>query len=608
MLRLWRLHRVSSLFARLEKDIRFNYFWTRCTKLFSVTLFAVHCSGCFNYMIADRYPDPERTWIGAVKPNFMEDNLWVRYITAMYWSITTLSTTGYGDLHAENTREMLFYICCMLFNLGLTSYIIGNMTNLVVHCTSRTKNFRDTVQAASEFASRNKLPKNLEEQMLSHICIRFKTEGFRQQETLDSLSKPIRSSIAQYLFFPIVQKVYLFQGVAFNVVFQLVSEMQAEYFPPKEDVILQNEAPRDLYIIVSGAVVSATCLFLFCILKSVYGRLVAGEIFGEMGVLCHMAQPFTITTTEFTQILRLNRTKLFGIIRENTQDAAIAMRNLFQKMRLHQRLYPGIKHNDPEELLKEWLEREPGNRFENHTEDPDIYQVRKPQTLEQTDAGDSLCKGENNQDTSTINDLQIGGINSKIDHADPHAVLNIDEQEEQNETTKILLKGEADMDKYIGNRCAQKAKGTLEFLSSSGSRKAFTTKHEEELVETRAHEQGNNFKNCGSRKWRPGFSYSKTDDKLKASSSQNGIQEVEHNTVKPTSKRVTIHMHSEKRIPEIQLTAKMINLPGTMEELLRVGGEKFVGHHPIKVINQEMAEIDDISIVREGDHLYFQEI
>lgn len=34
-----------------------------------------------------------------------------------------------------------------------------------------------------------------------------------------------------------------------------VSEMKAEYFPPKEDVILQNEAPTDLYIVVTGAVV-----------------------------------------------------------------------------------------------------------------------------------------------------------------------------------------------------------------------------------------------------------------------------------------------------------------------------------------------------------------
>jgi hypothetical protein len=32
--------------------------------------------------------------------------------------------------------------------------------------------------------------------------------------------------------------------------------MEAEYFPPKEDVMLQNESPTDLYMLVSGAVVS----------------------------------------------------------------------------------------------------------------------------------------------------------------------------------------------------------------------------------------------------------------------------------------------------------------------------------------------------------------
>ena len=31
--------------------------------------------------------------------------------------------------------------------------------------------------------------------------------------------------------------------------------MKAEYFPPKVDIILQNEIPTDLYILVSGAVV-----------------------------------------------------------------------------------------------------------------------------------------------------------------------------------------------------------------------------------------------------------------------------------------------------------------------------------------------------------------
>lgn len=138
--------------------------------------------------------------------------------------------------------------------------------------------------------------------MLAHLCLKFRTdsEGLQQQETLDTLPKAIRSSISHFLFYSLVDNVYLFRGVSNDLLFQLVillkdksiilcvclcacasfyipflyytkevsslinamfmlkvSEMKAEYFPPKEDVILQNEAPTDFYILVTGAIVSS---------------------------------------------------------------------------------------------------------------------------------------------------------------------------------------------------------------------------------------------------------------------------------------------------------------------------------------------------------------
>ena len=106
-----------------------------------VTLFAVHCAGCFYYLLADRYPEPSHTWLSASIPDFHGTSIWRRYAASMYWSITTLTTVGYGDMHAVNTGEMVFTTLYMLFNLGLTAYLIGNMTNLVVHSTSRTRDF-----------------------------------------------------------------------------------------------------------------------------------------------------------------------------------------------------------------------------------------------------------------------------------------------------------------------------------------------------------------------------------------------------------------------------------------------------------------------------------
>ncbi|RLN35386.1 hypothetical protein C2845_PM03G21160 [Panicum miliaceum] len=321
MLRLWRLHRVGTLFTELEKDRKFSYFWVRCTKLICVTLFAVHCAGCFYYLLADRYPDPTHTWLSASIPDFHGASTWRRYAASMYWSITTLTTVGYGDMHAVNTGEMVFTTLYMLFNLGLTAYLIGNMTNLVVHGTSRTRTYRDTIKAATGFAVRHQLPARLQQQMVSHLSLKFRTdsEGLQQQETLDALPKAIRSSISHHLFFALVQSVYLFQGVSNDLIFQLVSEMNAEYFAPREDFILQNEAPSDFYILVTGSVLVGTAR--------------AGDVVGEIGVLCYRPQLFTARTRSLSQLLRMERTAFLRIVQANVGDGVIIINNLIQYLK-----------------------------------------------------------------------------------------------------------------------------------------------------------------------------------------------------------------------------------------------------------------------------------
>ncbi|KAF7806349.1 Potassium channel AKT1 [Senna tora] len=321
MLRLWRLRRVSAMFSRLEKDRNYSYFWVRCAKLTCVTLFAAHCAGCYYYRIAACNHNPENTWMWELMENFPQLSLWTRYVTSIYWSISTLTTVGYGDFHPVNAREMIFSIFYMLFNLGLMPYLIGNMTNLVVHGTSRTRKFRDTFQTALNFAQKNQLPAHLKDQMLEHICLEFRTnsEGLQQQESLDALPRTIRSTISYNLFYCLVNNVYLFDEVSHALLSQLVSEMKAEYFPPNEDVILEREAPTDFYILVTGAVV--------------VGEAKAGDLCGEIGVLFNRPQPFTVRTKRLSQLLRLNGITFLNTIQANVGDGNLIMNNLLQHLK-----------------------------------------------------------------------------------------------------------------------------------------------------------------------------------------------------------------------------------------------------------------------------------
>ncbi|GKD07809.1 potassium channel AKT1-like protein, partial [Tanacetum coccineum] len=191
---------------------------------------------------------------------------------------------------------------------------------------------RETIQAASGFAQRNHLPPRLQDQMLAHLCLKYRadSEWLQQQEIIDLLPKAIQSSISNFLFYGLVDQVYLFNGVSNDTLFQLVSEMRAEYFPPKEDVILQNEAPTDFYILVSGSV---ELISRRSGVEQVVRELKTGDVCGEIGVLCYRPQVFTVRTRRLSQLLRLNRTQFRNIIQSNVADGTIVISNLLQHLK-----------------------------------------------------------------------------------------------------------------------------------------------------------------------------------------------------------------------------------------------------------------------------------
>lgn len=477
-------------------------------------------------------------------------SLWDRYVIAMYWSIVTLTTTGYGDLHAENTREMLFDIFYMLFNLGLTSYIIGNMTNLVVHWTSRTRNFRDTVRAASEFASRNHLPHHIQDQMLSHLCLKFKTEGLKQQETLNGMPKAIRASIAYHLFLPVVQKVYLFQGVSNEFLFQLVTEMEAEYFPPKEDVILQNESPTDLYMLVSGAV---DLIHYVDGHDQVLHKVIAGDTFGEIGVLYCRPQPFTVRTTELSQILRLSRTSLMNSLNANPEAAQIIMKNIFTRLKGHE-----------------------GLDFEYPLRDPRMV-LHQMHDLDNTRGSYSNASTNNSHGEARLHNMI-----PEDGKTDLHATLHKDHPDmEANE--KILSPIRWKQKPLVDQ---QQNKSISDLAMNHENRKTLD-EHIIEFLEPEIpvnHPLGKVYTN----------SYSSTSN-----------HRTERETERFFKKRVTIHLLG-KHITNLQEQhGKLIILPDSLEELLHIAGEKFGVSKLTKVISTENAEIDDISVIRDGDHLFF---
>lgn len=106
-----------------------------------------------------------------------------------------------------------------------------------------------------------------------------------------------------------------------------VAKMKAEYIPPREDVVMQNEAPEDVYIIVSGEVEIIDCKKEK---ELVVGTLQPGDMFGELGAVCYRNQSYTYRTKTLSQLLRIKTTALIEAMQTKREENIQMLKNLLQ--------------------------------------------------------------------------------------------------------------------------------------------------------------------------------------------------------------------------------------------------------------------------------------
>lgn len=186
---------------------------------------------------------------------------------------------------------------------------------------------RNSIEAASNFVCRNRLPPRLKEQILAYMCLRFRAESLNQQQLIEQLPKTICKSIRHHLFLPTVEKVYLFKGVSREILLLLVADTKAEYIPPREDVIMQNESPDEVYIIVSGEVEMIESEMEN---EQVVWTFKSGDMLGEVGAFCRRPQSYTYRTKTLSQLLKIRTTSLIEAMKTRQEDNIIMIKNFLQ--------------------------------------------------------------------------------------------------------------------------------------------------------------------------------------------------------------------------------------------------------------------------------------
>ncbi|KAK4776250.1 hypothetical protein SAY87_024211 [Trapa incisa] len=333
-IRLSRVRKVTEFFQTVEKDIRINYLFTRIVKLINVELYCTHTAACIFYYLATTLPAAEEgyTWIGSLKmgdfsySNFRDINLWKRYTTSLYFAIVTMATVGYGDIHAVNMREMIFLMIFISFDMILGAYLIGNMTALIVK-GSKTEKFRDKMTDLIKYMNRNRLGKDIRNQIKGHLRLQYES-SYTDSAVIRDIPISIRTKISQSLYMPYIKNVSLFKGCSSEFINQIVIRLHEEFFLPGEVIMEQGNVVDQLYFVCHGLLEEVSIGEDGS--EETLSLLEPNSSFGEVSILCNIPQPYTVRVCELARLLRLDKQSLTNILEIYFHDGRRILDNLLE--------------------------------------------------------------------------------------------------------------------------------------------------------------------------------------------------------------------------------------------------------------------------------------
>lgn len=107
-------------------------------RLILLTIIITYFTGCLFYFLSDSQlrflPNDGVPYDTFITINNLNDSNYTngyKFITSCYFSITTLSTVGYGDLYPISNAEKIVGILIMLAGVGFFSFIMGSFIEII---------------------------------------------------------------------------------------------------------------------------------------------------------------------------------------------------------------------------------------------------------------------------------------------------------------------------------------------------------------------------------------------------------------------------------------------------------------------------------------------
>nr|XP_020475959.1 potassium voltage-gated channel subfamily H member 1-like [Monopterus albus] len=209
------------------------------------------------YLLGDTVGTPYRfnhsgsgRWEGGPSNN----SVYSVYITSLYFTMTSLTSIGFGNIAPNTDGEKIFAVAMMMIGSLLYATIFGNVTTIFQQMYANTNRYHEMLNSVRDFLKLYQVPKGLSERVMDYIVSTWSmSRGIDTDKVLQICPKDMRADICVHLNRKVFKEHPAFRLASDGCLRALAMEFQTVHSAPGDLIYHSGESVDSLCFVVSGS-------------------------------------------------------------------------------------------------------------------------------------------------------------------------------------------------------------------------------------------------------------------------------------------------------------------------------------------------------------------
>uniref|UniRef100_UPI0037E71478 voltage-gated inwardly rectifying potassium channel KCNH7-like n=1 Tax=Semicossyphus pulcher TaxID=241346 RepID=UPI0037E71478 len=199
-----------------------------------------------------------------------------KYVTALYFTFSSLTSVGFGNVSPNTNSEKIFSICVMLIGSLMYASIFGNVSAIIQRLYSGTARYHLQMLRVKEFIRFHQIPNPLRQRLEEYFQHAWTyTNGIDMNMVLKGFPECLQADICLHLNQNLLQGCKAFRGATKGCLRALAMRFKTTHAPPGDTLVHSGDVLTALYFISRGSIE----ILRDDVVVAILGK---NDIFGEM--------------------------------------------------------------------------------------------------------------------------------------------------------------------------------------------------------------------------------------------------------------------------------------------------------------------------------------